>query len=115
MNAILGERIRSLRLYQNMTQEDLAKSIECTRQKVARMEKGEVEITYKELRSISDALDVPVDMITSVLEKSTSTVSLFRTQKGTPAEQQVEIVRNLLDQFLAQGELYRRTHKETEP
>jgi transcriptional regulator with XRE-family HTH domain len=115
MNAILGERIRSLRAYKNMTQEELAGSIGCTRQKIARMEKGEIDITYKELQNVSAALDVTIDVITAALDGAARSSSLLRVQKGSPAIREVEIVQKLLDQFLAQGELYRRTHKGTEP
>ncbi|NLY55017.1 MAG: helix-turn-helix domain-containing protein, partial [Firmicutes bacterium] len=40
MNAILGARIRSLRLAKGLTQEEIAEQLNCSRQKYARIEKG---------------------------------------------------------------------------
>lgn len=69
MNALLGGRIKALRMAKNYTQEQVADQLGISRQKYARIEKGLNSITLDLLTKIAAMLDVTVGDITRVLDE----------------------------------------------
>ena len=69
MNELLGNRIRTLRIAHNFTQEQVADKIGVCRQKYARIENGANSITLDILSKVADVLDVTVGDITQVLDE----------------------------------------------
>ncbi|MFF9758555.1 helix-turn-helix domain-containing protein [Streptomyces caelestis] len=56
----LGDRIRSLRLYANLTQEDFAEITGIDRRTVQRIERGTSDPPYSSLLLMAEALGVPL-------------------------------------------------------
>lgn len=107
MNAILGGRIKELRESKKLTQEYLAEKLGCTRQRYARVERGESDISYSLLSDISELLGVDVKNITEVLDAPRPLASLFRIGDQTEeAEKSVSFVMEMLDTFFAHKKIY---------
>ena len=70
MNILLGNRIKTLRIAANFTQEQIAEEIGVSRQKYARIEGGTNNVTLEELIKIAKVLDVQVGDITKVLDQT---------------------------------------------
>ena len=111
MNELLAECIQELRLQRGLTQEEVARRLDCSRQRYARLEKGEIEITYRELKVISEVFEVEVREITDSIEPALISSSLFRIPSDSPMEKPVRLIKEILDQFYAQGDLFRRSQR----
>ena len=104
MNAILGARIRSLREAKGLTQEQVAKKMDCTRQKYARIEKGLVDISYASITAIAQILGVTTEEITSVVNNQEQT--MFRSNGEYIEEDKFEYINKMIDTFFAHRKLY---------
>ena len=60
----LGERVRQLRLAKNLSQEEFAHLAEIDRSYVGQIERGERNISFKNLWRIATALEVSVSELT---------------------------------------------------
>lgn len=60
---MIGERIRILREAKNLTQQDLAKAINSTQQKISNYEKGPTEPDYETLKNIADFFGTTTDYL----------------------------------------------------
>ena len=110
MNALLGSRIKALRVSKNYTQEQVADQIGISRQKYARIESGLNSITLDILVKIAEILDVTVSDITKVLEEEP--VTMYRSSAdGEGAEK----IFDMLDLFDANKHMYMKLqHKSAE-
>lgn len=107
MNATLGARIRSLREARGFTQEQVAKNMNCTRQKYARIEKGLIDISYTSITAIAQILGIKPEQITSAVNNSDQIQPLFR-ENGTPIqEDKFQFINEMLDTFYAHRKLYK--------
>lgn len=104
MNAILGAKIRSLREAKGLTQEQVAKKMNCTRQKYARIEKGLVDISYASITAIAQILGVTTEEITSVVNNQEQT--MFRSNGEYIEEDKFEYINKMIDTFFAHRKLY---------
>lgn len=103
MNELLGGRIRTLREAKDITQEKMAEQLNVSRQKYARIEKGQCSITYEILAKISEILKISVKDITDVLESRKEVV--FRS---AGPENETNQMFEMLDLFYANKHLYKR-------
>lgn len=103
MNVKLGNRIKSLRLAQPLTQEQMAERLAISRQKYARIESGACSITLELLTQIADILDVTVSDITSVLDEAPA--AAYRTSEESTG---AEFIIDMIDLFYANKHLYQR-------
>ena len=101
MDELLGERIREIRNAQNITQETMADQLDISRQKYARIERGQCSITYEMLTRISQLLSITVKDITDVLEPKQNVT--FRSD-GIGGK--TENVFEMIDLFYANKHLY---------
>jgi transcriptional regulator with XRE-family HTH domain len=103
MNTLLGACIEQKRKEKGLTQEKMAECISCSRQKYARMEKGEADITYKDLVQISDILGTSVSDITATvdLDQQDGFTALFRQTEDGDVKDSLETVKEILDFFYA--------------
>ena len=100
MNKLLGERIKTLRIARNMTQEDVSNIIDVSRQRYARIESGTSNVTLDLLTKISNIFDINVSDITSILDKE-PTVE-YRTNSETSSQS----IFDMLDLFYANKHMY---------
>lgn len=103
MNEKLGSRIKALRNARNFTQEYVADKIGVSRQKYARIENGENNITLDILSKIAGVLDVTVGDITRVLDDSQA-VEYRAGDKGESSKK----IFDMLDLFYANKHMYEK-------
>lgn len=103
MNALLGSRIKALRIAKNYTQEQVAERLGISRQKYARFENGSNSITLDFLTKIADMLDVTVGDITKVLDED-PVVAYRSGENGASSER----IFDMLDLFYANKHMYTR-------
>lgn len=104
MKKTIGKRIREIREGKGFTQEAVASALEISRQKLARMEKGENDISYDAILKLASFFDVDPIEITKVVE--TETHEAFRLGGSTGGNfSQIE---DIIDMFFANKSLYTR-------
>lgn len=108
MNALLGERIRSLRLDREFTQEQVAEQLGISRQKYARIEKGVNNITLDFLIQLAKLFHIQVKDITKVLDDEPAVV--YRAADNQSSS--VDKVYEMLDLFYANKYAYERLHQQ---
>jgi len=59
----VGKRIKESRTYKNMTQVEVAKTLQMTQQQYSRFENGVFELSYSELVHICKLFDVSTDYL----------------------------------------------------
>lgn len=96
MNERLGNRIKSLRVAKNYTQEQIADQIGVSRQKYARIESGTNSITLEILSKVAEVLDITVGDITRVLDETPEVV--YRAGEETGSSKKIF---DMLDLFYA--------------
>lgn len=107
MNKLLGNRIKTLRLSKNYTQEQIAEQIGISRQKYARIENGTNNITLDILSQIAKILDVSVGYITKVLDESP--VVAYRAGMENSSSEKIF---DMLDLFYANKHMYEKLHNK---
>lgn len=103
MNTELGKRIRALRESCKLTQEEVARVIGISRQKLARLESGQSDITFSFLEQFSKIVGKTVPEITAGLA-SASSATAYRTD-GIVAGS-LDLVTDMLDLFYANKHVY---------
>lgn len=101
MNELLGSRIKALRSAKDFTQEQIAAQIGISRQKYARIESGNNNITLEVLSKIAKILDISVGDITRVLDETPPAVYRAGTERSS-----TEQIFDMLDLFYANKHLY---------
>ncbi|MDO4275817.1 MAG: helix-turn-helix transcriptional regulator [Eubacteriales bacterium] len=107
MNKLLGSRIKALRIAKNFTQEHIAEQIGISRQKFARIESGNNNITLEVLSKISSVLDVTVGDITKVLDDT----PVVEYRAGTENSSS-EMMFGMIDFFYANKHLYSKLRRD---
>lgn len=110
MNKILGQRIKSLREMKGFTQEHLASALNCTRQRVSRIEQGLTDISYSDILQIAKCIEVTASEITSATSEIGETKVVYRTNETLNNRTQ-EDLNEMLDIFFAHMNLYNNTRK----
>jgi transcriptional regulator with XRE-family HTH domain len=108
VNALLGARIRRLRESKKMTQQQVAEHMNCSRQRVARLEKGLVDVSYAAILDIAGVLNVDAAAITGALAPQ----PLFRANGHGQADEGFAQIEQILDVFFAHRRLYQRVVME---
>ena len=106
MNEVLGTRIRSLRESKGLTQEQVAKEMNCSRQKYARIEKGLVDISYASILTISKILGVEAEDITSAVNNINQKQVIYRRDGDSIREDKFNYTLEMIDTFYAHRKLY---------
>ncbi len=111
MNTMIGARIRELREARKIKQEELANFLGYSRQRLARMENGESDISYDAICKVSDFLGINTAEITKVATKKESLTMMFR-QEGNEIDEQCEKLFEMLDLVYAHKKIYNKTRGE---
>ena len=69
MSYLLGRRIAELRCEKKVTQDKMAEILDTTRQRYARLEKGQIDISYVMIKKIADCFGVSPSTITQAEEE----------------------------------------------
>lgn len=103
----LGMRIKELRSERKIGQEKMAEVLGTTRQRYSRLESGQVEISFVEIKKIADFLGISTAKITSAQEEKKELIALFR-EKSDSAEavESVAKLAEILKVFHAHERLY---------
>ena len=65
MSYAIGRRINEIRTQKKINQEDIASVLGISRQRFARIENGQSEISYTMIQKVADYFAVPISSITS--------------------------------------------------
>lgn len=69
MNEGLGKKLKKLRTAQGMTQDMVAKLLHTTRQRYARMENGQADISFQDIRMLADIFGISTSDLTAEEKK----------------------------------------------
>ena len=112
MDEGLGRKLKKLRMAKGMTQDAVAKILCTTRQRYARMENGQADIPFQDIRMLAEIFEISTSDLTAEEQKE--------TLKGVIAHQKPELLlKDGMEQFLAlidalkeQERIYQRVSKE---
>ena len=107
MSYAIGNRIRELRTVHHVGQEEMASMLGTTRQRYARMENGQVDISFVTIKVIAEHFGLPTREITSALDEHKELVTYFR-EKHVSEEmlKSVASIEDILKTFNAHQKLY---------
>lgn len=106
MSYAIASRIKDLRATRKINQEQMAEILDTTRQRYARIENGQVDISYITIKKIADYLGVSVLDITSA-EENKGLVALFREKDlSDDIVESVAKIEKILQVFHAHEKLY---------
>ncbi len=107
MSYAIGKRIKELRIERDIGQERIAEILHTTRQRYSRLENGQVDISYIEIKKIADYFGISTSSITSAQEERKELVALFREKSDrTDALESVAKIQEILKVFHAHEKLY---------
>ena len=107
MSYALGARIREFRDAQKISQETLADHLGTTRQRYARMESGQIEMSFQTIKKVADFLGVKMSEITSAVEEHKGLTTLSREKTVNPKVlEAVAKIENILTVFHSHEKLY---------
>lgn len=108
MSYAIGRKINELRTQKKVRQEDLAAALSISRQRLARIENGQSEISYYMIQKASEFLAVPISDITSV-DTAVDLKVFFRDLENSDAiDESVEKIIDIIKTFHAHEKLYYR-------
>ena len=111
MNGMLGARIKLLREASGMTQEEVAEKMHCSRQKLARIEKGLIDISYANITSIAYILGVTPEEITCVVNETEQSKPMYRDNGNNTGEDKFKFIDEMINTFYAHRKLYNSLRK----
>jgi transcriptional regulator with XRE-family HTH domain len=107
MNDTIGRRIRELRVSRQISLEQMAEQLHTTRQRLARVENDQLDVSYVLLKAIADYLGVSVKEITDVKKQQKGLAGSFRdAQFSDSLIRSVEHIEQILKSFHAQEKRY---------
>lgn len=71
MSNSFGERLKELRIARNMSQEELGKKVDTTRQTISNYEIGKRKADYEMLEALADTFNVDIDYLLGTTDKTT--------------------------------------------
>lgn len=111
MEETLGKKLKQLRTGKNMTQGMIADLLHTTRQRYARMENGQANISLQDIRILADFFGISTTQLTSE-EKTISLHSLLEQQEEIASDSiDMENVTALVEYLKKQEQLFIRMKK----
>ena len=108
MNYHIGKKIKDIRLERGISQDDIAATLGMSRQRFARIENGQSDISFLNLQRIAEYFSVPTNVFT-VDDEEKDLVLLFREKESSSnVEESVEKIADILKTFHAHEKLYYR-------
>lgn len=112
MSYAIGSKIKELRTSHKISQEEMAELLETTRQRYARLENGQVDISYVIIKKIADRLGVATSEITKVEQEKKELITYFREKNtGDDILGSVAKIEEILRVFHAHEKLYHQTRE----
>lgn len=108
MSYAMGRRINEIRMQKKMNQEDIASALGISRQRFARIESGQSEISYDMIRKAAEYFAVPVSSITSADEDIDLKLYFRDVQNAGGLDTSVAKIVDILKTFHAHEKLYYR-------
>ncbi len=107
MSYAIGNRIRELRTNHRISQEQMAELLNTSRQRYARLENGQVDISYVIIKKIADYLGLSTAEITAAEQENKELVAFFR-ERDTNEDivNSVAEIQEILRMFHAHEKLY---------
>jgi len=107
MSYAIGTRIRELRTIRQISQEQMAERLKTTRQRLSRLENGQLDVSYMMIKEIADYLGVSVNEITSAEVQNKGLVALFRdSNEREDLVHSVDTIERILRTFKTHEKLY---------
>ena len=107
MSFALGMRIKELRNEKRISQEAMAEVLATTRQRYARIESGQADLSFVMIKKIAEFLGVSTKAITSAEEEKKGLVAMFRDKNhGDNTIAYVSKIEEILQVFHAHEKLY---------
>ena len=112
MSYAIGSKIKELRTSRKISQEDMAELLDTTRQRYARLENGQVDISYVIIKKIANRLGVATSEITKVEQERKKLTTYFREKNtGEDILRSVAKIEEILRVFHAHEKLYHQTRE----
>lgn len=108
MSYAIGRRINELRTRKKISQEDIAAALGISRQRFARIENGQSDISYNMIQKAADFLAVSVSSITSADEEVDLKLYFRDIDDVGAIDSSVEKIVEILKTFHAHEKLYYR-------
>ncbi len=107
MSYAIGSKIRELRTNHRISQEQMAEFLNTSRQRYARLENGQVDISYVIIKKTADYLGVSTAEITNAEKENKELVAFFR-ERDTNEDivNSVAEIQEILRVFHAHEKLY---------
>ncbi|MGM0524274.1 MAG: helix-turn-helix transcriptional regulator [Bacillota bacterium] len=107
MSYAIGRKIKEVRTNLKISQEDMAGVLETTRQRYARLENGQIDLSYVVIKKIADHFGVPTRTLTAVEDEPKGLVTLFREKNShSDVVESVAVIEEILTVFHAHEKLY---------
>jgi len=107
MSYAIGSRIKELRTNHRISQEQMAKLLNTSRQRYARLENGQVDVSYVIIKKIADYLGVSTAEITDAEQDNKELVAFFRERETSEdIVNAVARIQEILRMFHAHEKLY---------
>jgi transcriptional regulator with XRE-family HTH domain len=104
---LVGKRIAEIREQSNITQEVLAQELGISRTALSRLENGQRDISYEEMRKLSRILQVsPEDLVNS--EDFEEKFALYRKTKPDQVNENLDKANEIIDAILGYEHLFYR-------
>ena len=106
MSYSIGKRINEIRTQKKVNQEDIASALAISRQRFARIENGQSDISYAMIQKAADYLAVPVSSITSANDDIDLNLCFRDIENAADVESSVAKIVDILKTFHAHEKLY---------
>ena len=108
MSYAIGKRINEIRTQKKLNQEDIASVLGISRQRFARIETGQSDISYAMIMKVAEFFAVPVSDITSADEEVDFQIYFRDFENSEQVNASVEKIVDILRTFHAHEKLYNR-------
>lgn len=108
MSYAIGKRINEIRLEKKINQEEIANALGISRQRFARIENGQSDISYDMLLKTADFFAVPVSDITSADEQVDLQIYFRDFESSDRVKESVGKIVDIIRTFHAHEKLYNR-------
>ena len=108
MSYSIGQKIKELRVQGKVSQEDIASVLGISRQRVAKIESGQSEVTFRMIQKIAEYFAIPISDITSADEEVDLKICFRDIENSDEINTSVDKIVYILKTFHAHEKLYYR-------
>ena len=108
MSYNIGNKINEFRVQKKISQDEIASFLGMSRQRFARIENGQIDVSYSTLQKIADYMAVSISEITAADEQGDLSI-LFREVDNTEEiHSYIDKINDIIKTFHAHEKLYYR-------